>query len=126
MTHARLARSTTRPQQTAGRVASKLERERLELASPIDGQHQEECDARIESDKLPTEAELALEAKEAELSTRKGRAASMPTRSTMASWYAGVIRVFVLEQWLAQVWHRAGSIDMRHHKRKTRARRVVL
>jgi len=39
----------------------------------------------IESDKLPTEAELALEADEAELSTWQGRAATTPTRSAQAN-----------------------------------------
>jgi len=39
----------------------------------------------IESDKLPTEAELALEADEVELSTWQGRAAAMPTRSAQAN-----------------------------------------
>jgi hypothetical protein len=39
----------------------------------------------IESDKLPTEAEPALEAEEAKLSARQGSAATIPTRSAQAN-----------------------------------------
>src|SRR5213075_1082842 len=44
--HARLGRSTRRRRRAAG-SASKLHGPRLELALPVGGQHQEECDARV-------------------------------------------------------------------------------
>src|SRR5262249_7762490 len=51
----------------------------------------------IESDKLPTEAEPALDADEAKLSAPHGTATTMPTRSAQANRDAEkVIRVF---QW---------------------------
>jgi hypothetical protein len=59
----------------------------------------------IESDRLPTEAEPALEADEAKLSARQAGTARMPTRIAQANRIQESHSILRQAQWLAAMWH---------------------